>query len=560
MDGRTLHAQALVVRDGRVAGVGSEADMRSLAGPGASVVDLEGATLLPSFIDTHPHLFHFSVLAYPLVKLYDAISHDDIVARIRERAAVTPVSEWIMTTPVGEPHYFMRRSWRDLAEHVLPDRHVLDSAVPEHPVWLQAWGPTTPNICVFNTAALAHLGLLDRSTPDRISNVWIEKDAHGDPTGRLSGPVNTYYTGDPFMDELLTKLPVLDPNVAFPATLEGIAEYHRMGVTTVYEAHAMSAAEISVFQALRQADQLRMRVMTTLEAENYTMPWHAPLTESEFVRNLEDAAAMTSVGDPLLRHNGVTLSRGGPLSPGFLRMREPYLGPYGELTRGRTFVPEERETIAMEFCAAHDVRFNFIGAGYADHDEFLANAEALARRVPIAHRCWVLQHNYLCTAEHARRYAALGFSVTTSMSFSCAKGDLFERRVGAHVWRDLIPLKRLLDVGLTVAAGSDWGPKNVFEQIAIAETHEFWGSGHRNDTPAHKVGREQAVMMWTRDAGRVLHWEGVGTLEPGSWADAIVLDRDILDERSCPAEDLEATRVLRTLLGGETVYDAGALA
>ena len=548
-------ASALIVRDGRVVASGSDADMRALAGSGAGVVELGGATVLPGFVDTHPHLFHFSVLEYPLVKLWDATSHDDIAARIRARAAVTPSGEWIMATPVGEPHYFIRRSYRDLAEHVLPDRHVLDRAAPHHPVWLQAWGPTTPNICVFNSAGLAALGI-NSTTPSRQSNVWIEKDNRGDPTGRLSGPVNTYYTGDPYMDELLGRLPLLKPDIAVPATLAGIANYHRLGVTTIYEGHVMDASAIGLFQALRRNNQLRMRVLTSLEAENYSMPWQKPLAEEAFIANLALAREMTSTSDDLLRHNGVTLSRGGPFNPGFLRMNTPYIGPYGELTHGREFVAPQRERIALEYCAAHDVRLNFIGAGYADHDDFLANAEALAAHTPIKERRWILQHNYLCTAEHARRYAALGFVVTTSMSFSCAKGDLFERRVGRHVWDDLIPLKRLLEAGLTVGAGSDWGPKNIFEHIALAQTHEFWGSGRRNDGPAQKVSREEAVRMWTRDAARTLGWDDVGSLAPGNHADLQIVDRDTL---SCPLEDLASTRVLRTVLGGETVHDAGAL-
>ena len=543
---------ALVIRDGRVLATGSDSDMRAVAGAGATVVDLDGATVLPGLIDTHPHLFHFSVLEYPLVKLWDASCHDDIVRRIRQRAATTKAGDWIFATPVGEPHYFIRRSWRDLDEGMLPDRLVLDRAAPDHPVWLQAWGPTTPNICVFNSAALAALGI-DRSTPSRQSNVWIEKDAAGDPTGRLSGPVNTYYTGDPFMDELLCKLPLLDPSVALPATLEGVATYHRLGVTTIYEGHVMGQAEIGLFGALREAGQLRMRVLTSLESEQYSMPWQKPIADEEFLANLALAGQMKSVGDDLLRHDGVTLSRGGPLNPGFLRMREPYIGPYGELTSGREFVPAHRERLALEYCAAHDIRLNFIGAGYADHDDFLANAEAVAARVPLRHRRWILQHNYLCTEEHARRYASLGFCVTTSMSFSCAKGDLFEKRVGHHVWKDLIPLRRLLDAGLLVSAGSDWGPKNVFEHIALAETHEFWGSGRRNDGPAQKIGREEALRMWTCDAARVLGWEGIGSLAPGDHADFIIVDRDTL---TCPVEDLPATKVLRTVLAGEVVHNA----
>jgi predicted amidohydrolase YtcJ len=218
--------------------------------------------------------------------------------------------------------------------------------------------------------------------------------------------------------------------------------------------------------------------------------------------------------------------------------------------------PATSEELALAWCAEHDLRLNFIGAGYRDHDDFLARAERQHARTPLTGRHRILQHNYLCTAEQARRYASLGFEVTTSMSFSWAKGDLMAQRIGPYVWRDLIPLKRLLDAGLLVACGTDWGPKNVFEHLQLAETHEFCPSGRRNDDAAHKVSRDEAILMRTRDAARVLRWEGVGTLAPGSHADLIVVDRDPV---TCVLDALPAARVLRTLVGGETVFDAGGL-
>jgi hypothetical protein len=511
---------------------------------------------MPGFVDTHPHLFHFGALTAPLVDLTDARDFDDIVARIRAKAVQTPVGTWVMTTPIGEPHYFLRRSWRDLDEGRLPDCSVLDRATTDHPVYLQAWGPTTPNICVFNSAGLAALGL-DRGSPDRPSErVWIEKDERGEPTGRLRGSVNTYYTGDAWMDALLTRLPMLQPEIALEGTKRAMTEYHRMGVTTVYEGHVMGEAEIGAYQLLRAEGALAVRVLTALEAEQYSMPWHAPLAIDEFRANLETAKRMTATDDDLLRHDGVTLSRGGPCMPGFLRMHEPYWGPYGDATRGVTFVSGEKEELAIAWCAEHDLRLNFIGAGYRDHDEFLDRAERQHARTPLADRHWILQHNYLCTAEHARRYAALGFEVTTSMSFSWAKGDLMGQRIGPYVWKDLIPLRRLLDAGLLVSCGSDWGPKNIFEHIQLAETHEFCGSGRRNDDRDHKVSRPEAILMWTRDAARVLRWPGIGTLAPGSHADLFVVDRD---PYTCALDELPGARVLRTLLGGTTVYDAGVL-
>lgn len=552
MAGALLDADALLVRDGRVAALGDVAALRREAGPGAEEVDLRGATVLPGLIDTHPHLLHFGAFSAPLVDLADARDHADVVARLAAKAAETPAGEWVMATPVGEPHYFIRRSWRDLAEGTLPDRHILDRATTDHPVFLQAWAPVIPNVCVFNSAALAALGI-DRTSPDRVANVWIEKDGRGEPTGRLRGSVNNYYTEDPFMNDLLRRIPMLQPQHILAGTRRAMAAYNRLGVTTVYEGHAMGEAEIGAWQLLRAEDALTVRVQTSLEAEAYGLPWTPPLSDAEFDANLARARAMRHVADDWLRHDGVTLSRGGPCWPGFIRMHTPYDGPYGDKTRGHTFVSEEKERRALAYCADTGLRLNFIGAGDRDHDEFLANAETLAAGRT---RGWILQHAYLVTAEQARRYAALGMDVTTSMSFSWGKGDLFAERMGRHVWSDLIPLRRLLEAGLVVACGTDWGPKNVFEHLELAQTHRFAGSGRRNAGPAQAVGPFDALAMWTRDAARVLRWDGIGTLAPGAHADLVVVDRDPL---TAPPDTLAATAILRTVVGGRVVFDAGAL-
>jgi predicted amidohydrolase YtcJ len=109
----------------------------------------------------------------------------------------------------------------------------------------------------------------------------------------------------------------------------------------------------------------------------------------------------------------------------------------------------------------------------------------------------------------------------------------------------------LLDAGMRVACGTDWGPKNVFEQIALAVEPRFAGSGASNAGPAQAVTREEALGMWTREAAHVLRWDGIGSLEPGSKGDLIVVDRDPL---TCPLDDLPETKVLATLLGGEPVH------
>ena len=530
-------ARAVAVRDGRVAAIGDLDEVKAAAGSGAKLVDIDGATVLPGLVDTHPHLMHFGVLSEPLVDLSDAVDHEDVVARITAKAAETPPGEWVMTTPVGEPHYFIRRSWRDLVEGELPDRTVLDGATREHPVLIQAWAPVTPNVVALNSAGLELLGIGPNSR-DRIENVWVEK-RDGEPTGRLHGSVNNYYSGDPYWDSLLRKLPIFQPAAIGPGTERAMRAYNALGVTTVYEGHSMDFPLIEAYRWLRSEERLSVRVLAAPEAELYGQAVSQPLSDEQFEARLHQALDAVDRTDDMLRIDGLTVGRGGPCWPGLVLMREHYAGPYGEPTTGHSFVSRERAGQAIEFCASRGLRLNIVSAGLAEHDQHLEDLEAIDTVPP----GWILQHGYFLEPEQIRRYAAAGFDVTTSIGFRWGKQELVRERFGQALLERFIPLRELVDSGMTIGCGSDWGPKNIFEQIAIA--------------CEHGLTREESLATWTRDAARVLRWDGVGTIEPGAHADLIVVDRDPL---SASVEDLPGTQVLHTLLGGATVLESGAVA
>ena len=536
-DARGTTSDAVLVREGRVAALGNDA---RAASRDVRCLDLEGAVVLPGLIDTHPHLMHFGVFAEPLADLRDARDHEDIRERIAARARATPPGEWVMATPVGEPHYFQRRSWHDLAERILPDRTVLDAATREHPVLLQAWAPVTPNTCVLNTLGLERFGLLP-DPPDRFGTVTVERDAAGQPTGRLHGSVNNYYSGDPEWEALLRELPLFRPDAIGPGTIRAMGEYNALGVTTVYEGHAMDFALVEAWRWLRSEGALTVRVLCCPEAQPYGQVIDRDLSDEEFDERLERAAGLVERDDELFRVDGVTIGRGGPCWPGFLLMREPYTGPYGEQTRGRSFVSRERARRAIDFCAERGLRLNVVTAGTAEHDDYLDDLEETGTGGG-----WIVQHAYFVEPEQALRFAAAGVELTTSLSFAWGKRELFRERMDEAVLEDLIPLRRLLDAGIVVGCGSDWGPKNVFEQITLAVERP-------GREAAQRVSREEALVMWTRDAARVLRWEGIGTIEPGNHADLVIVDRDPI---TAPIEDVPATHVLRTLVGGETVHEA----
>jgi hypothetical protein len=549
-DANDTVAEAVAIEDGRILAVGGRDEVRAAAGGGARTVDLDGATVLPGLIDTHPHVMHFGVFAYPLVDLSDAVDHDDIVARIAAKAATVPAGEWVMATPVGEAHYFLRRSWRDLHEGRLPTREVLDRATTDHPVIIQAWAPTTPNILALNTAGLHKFGIT-AGLPDVIGRTTIHKDASGEPTGLLSGPVNNYYTNEPFIEELMRQLPLLDPAAIGPGTEAAMRMFNGLGVTCGYEGHAMDFPLIAAYQWLRSEDRLTMRMLCCPEAEPYGLPWNVSPSDEEFAQRLEQAAGIVQRSDDMLRVDGLTIGRGGPCGPGMVLMREPYRGPFGELTSGVSFVSQQRTEVAMRFAHDRDLRLNIVTAGTREHDVYLDFLEDLAGGGELATdgRAWILQHLFFFEPEHARRTAALGLDVSTSMSFPWGKGEMVRERFGEHQLEHLVPLRRLLDAGLHVGCGTDWGPKNVFEHLALAVEPRYCASGARAAQPG--VSRTEALAMWTRDAAHVLRWEGIGSLVPGYHADLVVVDRNPLE---CPIEDLPGTGVLATLLGGEPVH------
>lgn len=550
MDPDLGSVEALGIAGGRITSAGPAEMVAREVGASAQKIDLGGRTVLPGLIDTHPHLLHFAALAEPLVDITDVTTHGEIVERIQARARATPPGEWIMTTPVGEPHFFVTRSWRDLVEGRLPDRQILDRATGDHPVMIQAWAPVTPNVIAFNTMALAQLGL-DRATPPQVGHVFIEKDAQKNPTGILTGSVTNYYSDDSFNESLWSKIPFLQVDGVIPATVRAMAQYNAQGVTAVYENHGMEAPFIDAYRYLRSADQLTVRVAVAQEAESYGMPWSSPKPLVDFVRDAELAAENIELDDDMFRFVGMSFMRDGSCWPGTIRMREPYIGPYGDLTEGKEFITKDRAALTMQICATCSMRLNTVVMGTHAHEENLEQLEAAAELFDVPSLAWVLVHAWFVEPEQARRYKQLGMDVTTSMAFTWGKAKLFRSRMKPNALADLVPLRRLLDNGLVVGAGSDWGPKSAFKQIELALTHEVAGSHEPNLGAAQRVTREEALAMWTRDAAHILRWDDIGSLTPGKQADLAIVDRDPL---TCEVEEIGETVVEATLLSGQLLH------
>ncbi len=546
--------RALLVKDGRIAGLGTGEDMRALAGPDAARVDLAGATLLPGIIDAHPHAMHFAAPGIGAVDLLDAGSFEDIVTRIRARAALRPPGQWIVCTPIGEPHYFIRRDYTALNERRMPDRQVLDRASTSHPIWIMAWAPRTPNVCAFNSLALARLGL-GAQAADRVCNVWIEKEQGGHPSGILRGKVNNYYGDDPYWHALSAQLPRLPDALWEIAGIAGVQSMNAMGVTGLYEAHAMMPPHLDAYEKIAAAGLCTARVTMSLELSSYafsTMHY----SEDEVWALLALGQARQRRDHPRVQTVGVTLSRGGPLSQGYLRMNDPYPGPFGEPTRGKTFHPRAVEQRVVRYCLEHDLRMNMVLGGYRDVDEFLSTVGECASPAQLRERQWVMQHCYFVAPSHVAAFAAHGFQVTTSASFVYGKADRVREKFSPAVAADFIAMRRLWDAGVTLACGSDWGPDSPWRQMALNETREGAASGHHHLESGQALTRLESLQAFTRNAAAVMQRAEIGRLVPGALADLAIVDRDPL---TVDVATLAETRVLRTIVDGQAVFDSGAL-
>ncbi|WP_127129415.1 amidohydrolase [Georgenia sp. SYP-B2076] len=546
--------EALVIENGRVLAVGAQDEMASLAGAGAERLDLDGATAMPGLVDGHSHHQHFAALQLGTVDLSDARDHDDIVERIRAVAAVTPPGQWIRATPVGEAHYFVRRSYRDLTEQVLPDRHVLDRATTDHPVIIQGWTPTTPSVTAFNSLGLREVGI-DRGTPDVVGTVTIEKDGEV-PNGRLLGPVYYYYTSDPFWLSILAKMPPPPEGIWDMGARAAMATANQAGITSAYVCHAMHPEHIQGWQNVRDADELTLRVLAVLDVANWSFEPTLEPTPDYIRARLELATALTQVDDDMMRVNGVTLGRGGVIATGAFRHRTPYRHPLGGMGGDAAAIPKWVEEMVVKYCCENDLRLNMNMYSYLDHEDFFHSIEPYVEKYDIKSRDWVAQHCLITSAAQAKRYAELKFQITVGAGFGWGMGDTFVDLLGEEVLADLSPMKRFVDLGLNVSACIDWGPSSPFEQMWLAETHESAGSGHRNLLAGQVLTRQESLATWTRNGGRLMQWEGIGALLPGYHADLAIVDRNPL---TCPLDDLPAAEVLRTVVAGQTVYDAGAL-
>lgn len=513
MDPRCPRATALAICGERIRAVGED-DLRALAGPETEVVDLEGQTVLPGLADSHLHLSWFA-LGLQQVDLTGTASREEMLARVAERAAVTPVGEWILGRGWNQEEWPDRR---------FPTAAELDSVAPGHPVLLVA---KSGHALVANTRAMEQAGIVPE-TPDPPGG-HIVRDESGRPTGLfLEEAMRLVQDAVPRPDgRTLTQI--------LPAALEHLS---RLGLTAVHDMGDLTALEAC--QRLREdGAPLPLRVV-----------FYLPLEALEHARALR---LRSGLGDDFLRIGGVKVFADGALGPRTAAMLEPYIGEPDN--RGiLTLEPEELKEIVRR-AAGSGLALAVHAIGDRANRLVLDAYAALPSedRVRLRHR---MEHVQLLHPDDVGRLAALGIVASMQPIHAVQDAPMADRYWGASRCATAYAWRALLDAGTVLAFGSDCPVEspNPFLGIhaAVTRSRPDGYGGPEGWVPSQRITVEEAVRAYTWGAAYAAGMEArLGTLAPGKLADLVILDQDVF---AVEPPLIPQTRVLGTMVGGRWVY------
>lgn len=523
LDPARPRVESIAVRGSRVLFAGSAADLDQYTGPGTKVVDLGGKTVLPGLIDAHGHAAGLGSFGLGRLDFSRARSLDEVVATIADHLKQTKKGEWVLG---GR---WDHESW---PSRQLPTHDDLSAVSPENPVWLRR---VDGHAGLANGAAMRVAGV----TRDTLSPPGGEvvKDARGEPTGVFVDNATT-----------LIERHIRGAEAGGEALILKAQEMLLVaGLTGVHDA-GVSPAEIDVYKGLVESGKLKIRIYAMVSGP-YAMRYfqeHAPLIGER----LTVRAAKMYI-------DGAMGSRGAWLL-------EPYAdrpaGPDGKPYTGLAVSDPE----LLRAIASHAVEKGYQVCTHAigDHGnrETLDAYESALRTAPKTSEGYRfrIEHAQLLAPADIPRFQLSG--IIPSMQPTHCTSDMRwvdarvgpERADGAYAWASL------LKSGAPLAFGSDFPVEshNPFLGIYAAVTRQDEhaqppGGWH----PEQRMTREEALRAFTLGAAYAAFEEKEkGSLEPGKLADFIVIDRDIM---TCEPLDILATKVLRTVIGGETVYASG---
>jgi hypothetical protein len=514
--------EAMAVSDGRITATGSSAELLGKRTAATELVDLGGRTTIPGLNDSHLHVIRGG-LHYNLELRWDGVpSLADAMRMLREQARRTPAPQWVRV--VGGWNEFQ------FAERRMPTLEEINKAAPDTPVFVLH----LYDRALLNGAALRAVGYT-KDTPDPPGGE-IQRDARGNPTGMLIAKPNAG-----ILYSTLAKGPVLAYEDQLISTRHFMYELNRLGITSVIDAGGgfqNYPEDYKVIEELHRRGQMTVRVAYNLFTQR---PKH----------ELEDFTKWTSTaqlfqGDHKLRLNGA-----GEMLVFSAADFEDFLEPRPDLASS---LESELENV-IRLLAEKRWPFRLHATYNESIERFLNVFEKVNRDIPFNGFHWFFDHAETISDRNIERTVALGggFAIQHRMAF---QGEYFVGRYGAEAAKRTPPVRRMLQLGAPVGAGTDAtrvASFNPFVSLYWLASGRTVG-GLRLYGDDNRVSREDALQLYTKGSSWFSTEEEVkGSLSPGQLADFAVLSGDYF---SVPEEEIKELQSVLTVVNGDVVYAA----
>ena len=530
-------AEALAIKDGIIQAVGSNTEIRELAGRGSEILNAEGRTVVPGLIDAHLHPETAS-LSELEETIPDVHTIEELLDWIRDQASEKQDGEWIVF-----PKMFFTR----LLELRQPLLSELDSVAPSNPVFLNgSFGG------MVNTEAMRVSGIHENT-----GHKGLLRDSK---TGELSG----FIRASAFS---LLNIPAqrqMSDQEREDALLAMLRRYNRYGITSI----CSGAGDFESFEQYRKLG--KEGKLTTRVCQNILLRPDVFADPVALADTIREFRYVTGDGDDWARIGALKIFLDGGILTGTAYLREPW-----GVQAGRIFGikdPDYRGVVNMD----PDRLFNIVSAANQNGWKFTAHStggggvdmlldvyEKADKVKTIRERRFSIIHGNFFTPEAIRRMSKLGVFADMQAAWFYKDADAMKKILGEDRVRAFHPYRSMVDEGVVVNGGSDhmvkWdadasiNPYNPFLAIWSMVTR----TTERGSVivPEEAITRTEALKMYTINNAYASFEESTkGSLEPGKLADLAILSHDLLN---CPVTQLRDIRAEMTMVGGKIVYTAG---
>ncbi len=504
--------EAMAVKGDTILAIGPAKEIGKYQDKNTEVIDAGGKLVLPGFIDSHVHFLQGG-LSLSSVLLKDARTREEFIGRIRDFAKTLKPGEWILE---GN---WDHQNWGG----ELPSKEWIDQYTPDNPVFVSR---SDGHMALANSAALRAAGL-DRKVKD-IDGGSIERNGAGELTGifrdNAMGLVSRHIPD--YSDAQYDK--ALDAAMKYVAS-NGVTSVHHMG----------SIGDIGVFQRALKAGTLITRIYAT-----------APIPAW---KEIQQKMRETSADDKWLKCGGAKIFADGSLGSHTAAFMEPYTDD--ESTTG--LLVDSEENMLKDILTADSAGLQVVVHAIGDRANHLVlnfYEEAIRKNGPRDRRFRIEHAQHLLPGD-IPRFKELGVIPSMQPWHQMDDGRWAERSIGRFRIKTTYCFRSLLDAGAHLAFGSDWyvAPPVPLEGIYAAATRQTLDGRYPGGwVPEEKIGVDEALKAYTIGAAYASFDEKrKGTLEPGKLADFIILDQDIT---RIPPEEIRNVKVVRTVVGGRTVF------